>query len=284
MDILDLLAEDRELIAYRKSLNNITGGVMPTLLLQQILFYAKNKGWQPFYKFRKPCGHDLYQPGDSWKEELGFIEYEFDSALEKIGTKIVGGVKKADVLKTISPKSIILYWTDANRITWYMVNRQLLGNLIKCNYLENGVCPITWESDEMQLHEESETPTQITSRENPPLISNYDEPKPGPFTQALIDLCQINYTTATNKLKRSISATVKGLAAAGVTKEQLELFALFWQSNWRGKDGSPPTLNLVRECWGEFGVWDTQGRPRSNGKKQTGYLVKADDEYGGYYA
>jgi len=135
--LIDLISEDKEVISYRKSLRPITGSVTATILLQQMMWHGRNKKWEVFYKFKAPCGHELYKPGDSWTEELGFSIKEFDSALSKIGTKITGGTKKSDVLETgdLDANRLVAYWTDASRITWYQINRDLLGKVLKGIYL-----------------------------------------------------------------------------------------------------------------------------------------------------
>lgn len=159
-----LLAEDKELITYRKSLNKITGGVTSTILLQQIIYWAKKKPGQPFYKFRAPCNHPLYSSGDSWTEELGFSVCEFDTAISHIGTKITRGISKADVMAKEDAKSLVVYWTDANRVTWYLLNTDLLGKLGKSIYLVKEESEFTLEIDNLNLPI-TET-TSKTTREN----------------------------------------------------------------------------------------------------------------------
>ncbi len=146
-----LMAEDKEMIAYRPKLNRITGSVLASVLLQQANHRFVNNDEQPFYKFRAPCKHALYHEGDSWTEELGFPGDEFDSALKRIGTKIVAGASKAEALKKTDPTGLVLYWTDSNRVTWYLVNVELLGNLAFPNYLEKGESPSTLKSDKVEL-------------------------------------------------------------------------------------------------------------------------------------
>ena len=146
-----LMAEDKEMIAYRPKLNRITGSVLASVLLQQANYRFVNNGEQPFYKFRAPCKHALYRPGDSWTEELGFSGDEFDSALKRIGTKIVAGTSKAEALKKTDPTGLVLYWTDSNRVTWYLVNVELLGNLAFPHYLEKGESLSTLRSGKAEL-------------------------------------------------------------------------------------------------------------------------------------
>ena len=58
-------------LIYRKDLNAITGGVIGSIMLGQLIYWAAKNDYKPFYKFIQPCGHALYKEGDSWAEELG---------------------------------------------------------------------------------------------------------------------------------------------------------------------------------------------------------------------
>lgn len=134
MSFAEILAEDRNVISYRRRLNYITGSVTATILLQQIIHRASTNGYKPFYKFRSPCEHSLYREGDSWVEELGFTPREFDGALHRIGTKITKDVKKKEILESDDTKALVIYWTDANRVTWYQLNERLLGDILEIIY------------------------------------------------------------------------------------------------------------------------------------------------------
>lgn len=142
--ILGLLAEDKETIPYRKSLRGITSSVTATILLQQMIFRAKQSGWKPFYKFIEPCEHHMYRDGDSWTEELGFSKKEFTTALSKIGTKTLANSDKAEIMEPTPGESIedkakrlIIYWTDGNRVTWYMLNSDLICDLLSHLHLND---------------------------------------------------------------------------------------------------------------------------------------------------
>lgn len=126
-DILDIIADDRELITYRPNLNKITGGVCGTILLQQILHRWKNNGRKPFYKFSAPCTHSDYREGDSWQEELGFSRSEFENARAGIASKS----KKGETLDKTTP---VIFWTDTYRRTWYNVNEQRLNEMLLMLY------------------------------------------------------------------------------------------------------------------------------------------------------
>lgn len=132
--LVNMLAEDKRLITYRPRLNEITGRVTATILLQQVLFRAQQIDYQPFYKFRAPCSHALYREGDSWTEELGFTVREFDTALGTIGTKVRKGNNKSEALEGTSVQNLVIYWTDANRVTWYLLNVGLLEQMLEKLY------------------------------------------------------------------------------------------------------------------------------------------------------
>jgi len=131
-DILQVIANDKNVIPYRPELNVLTGGnVVATILLQQIVYWWFKNGRQKFYKFRdKPKSpHKLYKDGDSWCEELGVSGKVFDTALKKIGYKI----GKA---RNVIPKeeAFVWYYTDDKRVTWYILNEELLCNRLKGIY------------------------------------------------------------------------------------------------------------------------------------------------------
>lgn len=125
--LLRFLADDRDLITYRPKLNQLTGSVTATILLQQILYRWKNNGFEPFYKFKEPCKHRLYKPDDSWREELGFTRREVDTALSKIGQKLSKGAKK-------DPSAFVYYWTDMSRLTHYTINETALTSALEQLY------------------------------------------------------------------------------------------------------------------------------------------------------
>jgi hypothetical protein len=148
--VLSLLKEDHKGITYRPKLCMLTGSVLSAILLQQIVYRWSNNKREPFYKFSAPCSHKLYQLGDSWQEELAFSRYEFESALNNISTKITKGTKKASILAVSQPKfddrgkctnakSLVIHWTDSDRVSWYQLNETLFTNAIKQHYLGNVV-------------------------------------------------------------------------------------------------------------------------------------------------
>lgn len=122
-NITRIILDDRKIIGYRPKLNRITGSLSASVLLGQIMYWAEHSG-NPFYKFMQPCEHKQYRSGDSWCEELGISRHEYDGAIKRIGKKVNSKSKSFD------PGALVWYWTDMSRLTWYMVNWNLLNTKI----------------------------------------------------------------------------------------------------------------------------------------------------------
>ena len=259
--ILAILAEDSELIPYRKSLRAIAGSVTATILLQQMIFNdRKHKG--QFYKFKSPCDHALYKEGDSWTEELGFSKKEFDSALKRIGTKITKGMSKAEAYKKTDFTGLVIYWTDAGRVTWYHLNRDLLGKLLKGIYLESnqrGFTPKVTKGD-----------LPFTKKKNTTEIL---EPDDQLFSE-LVSLLNMPKELMVPKMQKDYENLIMDLQEMGASAGDIERFGKWWyQNDWRGQKGQKPTLAQVRERWGDF------IRPQQNGTN--GKVIRNKD--GSYY-
>lgn len=115
-DLLQLIADDHNRVSYHPRWNSFTGGVTSSIFLQQVVYWWVRTR-RPFYKFNEPCGHKSYKEGDSWQEELGFSRKELETARGRIGTRTKGDIDSG---------SLISYWVDASRKTWYAVNESLL--------------------------------------------------------------------------------------------------------------------------------------------------------------
>lgn len=135
MALLSGLSDDN-VIPYRKTFNKVTGGITASILLQQFIYRFSRNGFKKFYKFKNVCGHTLYTDGDDWLDELGFTRAEFDTALSKIATKVKTGVSKSDVMNRRDVKSMIVYWTDSDRVTWYDINIEAITSVLLPLYIE----------------------------------------------------------------------------------------------------------------------------------------------------
>jgi biotin operon repressor len=170
-----LLSEDRDRISYRPKLNELTGGVLPTIMLQQILYWWAKSGRKPFYKFFAPCEHNDYRPGDSWQEELGFSRTEIENSLKRLGTKIKSGVSKTKSLEN----NIIIWWTDRTRKTFYQVNEALLEERLSEIYLCNVENPHYIEmQDSRNTSIEAETNSRDSDLQSGEPAKTPDTPEP----------------------------------------------------------------------------------------------------------
>lgn len=132
---LALLEDDHSMISYRPRWRKLTKGLATTILLQQIYYRWSHNRKQPFYKFKEPCDHGLYRPGDSWTEELGMSRSEFDTAIKRIGYK-------RSKTRQGPHEFPVEYWTDASRVTFYTIH---LGNF--CQWLEQIYSDIAIKQD-----------------------------------------------------------------------------------------------------------------------------------------
>ena len=139
MSVVNLLAQDKNIILYRKELNSITGSVTATILLQQLIYWFNQNNNEPFYKFIEPCNNEKYTDGDSWTEELGFTKKEF-----------MGAYKKLEAIGVVSKRITM------DRVTYYSLHLDILNDLIDGIYLsdkrELTKCQkVTYESDKREL-------------------------------------------------------------------------------------------------------------------------------------
>jgi hypothetical protein len=81
-----ILSIFKESIPYIRPLNEYTGSVLSTILMQQLDYWFMRYP-DGFYKFLEPCDNNFYKEGESWIEELGFSKEEFRTAFDKIGVR-----------------------------------------------------------------------------------------------------------------------------------------------------------------------------------------------------
>ena len=144
IDIFKLIADDRSVIPYRKAFRDVCEGVTGVLLFHQILYWWQKNGRKPFYKFRKECTHPAYKTGDSWCEELGFSEHELDHAIKSVCEK----VKRKDLPEALEKSDkMVLFWTDINRQTWFVLNRNAVERVVMKIYNVNAETAITVIAD-----------------------------------------------------------------------------------------------------------------------------------------
>jgi len=70
---------------------------------------------------------------------------------------------------------------------------------------------------------------------------------------SMASLCVVDLKVATKAQTGNLGQSSKKLKDAGVTPEQIDAFGPWWYENdWRGKQGQPPTPSQVRSEWGKF--------------------------------
>ena len=112
-----IIANDKNIIPYRKELNLITGGALESIFLAQLLYWYEVNDCNEFFKFREPCEHSLYKEGDSWVEELGF------------SIKIIDRI-----IKVFKDKGFLTTRTTMDRVTFYNLNIELINELLESIY------------------------------------------------------------------------------------------------------------------------------------------------------
>ena len=117
-----IIANDKNIIPYRKELNLITGGALESIFLAQLLYWYEVNDCNEFLKFREPCDHPLYRQGNSLVEELGF------------SIKIIDRI-----IKVFKDKGFLRTRTTLNRTTYYKVNIELINELLSDVYTSDEV-------------------------------------------------------------------------------------------------------------------------------------------------
>lgn len=185
MSILSILAEDRRLITYRPSLRAIGKTVVGTIVLQQIIYWADKKKGEKFYKFGSPCSNALYNEGDSWEEEVGISAKELSTALKQFAFKLGSKSKKACADKGLDyaeerESHVVTYYTDANRVTWYMLNADLLSKLLVGVYKVNDQQEFTNQYTENNKSDIKEVSEESADLDNKPAEKEKAETTPLP--------------------------------------------------------------------------------------------------------
>jgi len=280
---LGLLAEDQNVLLYRPKLRPLAGSPTAAILLAQCVYYAKLAGWGPFYKFRKPCKHALYRPGDSWTETLGFSSTEFDTALRKIGSKLKQGESKLEALQQTTANGLVIYWTTASRVTYYLVNTPLLEAFLDAVYAASGKA----KSEILIYLSKSKNPdykvieeTLLTKVGKPDLPINIDTqidaeieqgaaapppPKPkgkkgkpkkettpaeifDPMVAAFAEVCIMDLAANRGQISREAKTLIgAGYEAAETIRSLFGKGGAWYEHTYWGQKGSPPQPQQIRQ-------------------------------------
>lgn len=115
-------------IKYYPQLGRAFDSICAAILLKQIDFLFMSNNDEPFSMFKEPCENINYRYGFSWTEMLGISKREFDTALSKLkAVKVTKGISLKEAKKT----SLVVYWTDGSRQTWYWLNTEMYHELLE---------------------------------------------------------------------------------------------------------------------------------------------------------
>jgi len=148
-----MAAEDRSVILISPRLTKHFGSANIAALLAVALREFKISKGEPFYKFKEPCGHELYREGDSWEEALGLSQSAIKTVLNRIGFKLGQATRRKIAAEITRDKgreaskeeiqhlfekrkneALIVYYTDRDNVTWYTLNMKEVSKLITAVY------------------------------------------------------------------------------------------------------------------------------------------------------
>lgn len=87
---------------------------------------------------------------------------------------------------------------------------------------------------------------------------------------ALTSVCRVDLSLLRNGTRGKFNQAEKKMREKGYKPTDIKDFGDWWYSeDWRGKQDQPPTLEQVRDCWGQFLHWRKGGKARAspNGTK-----------------
>ncbi len=96
--------------------------------------------------------------------------------------------------------------------------------------------------------EPSPTPKEVKVKE--PTVKQLESQA---MFKALADLCQYDLDLMGDKERGKLNQAEKKMRDKGYTPDNLKAFSDWWyEFDWRGKQDQSPTLNHIRETWGQF--------------------------------
>lgn len=260
--LLNLFADDKNLITYRPKWAKQIGSITAAIFLQQVFFYWHSRGKEPFYKFNAPCEHDLYKAGDSWRETLGFSKYELSTARKKVSVKKTADMSMEDAVELAHKESKpVIYWTDAGRVTHYAIIPDIFTELLRAAYADQNTESSNskiWNPElanagkQNLVNPESRNRNTETLTENTREDSSPDGERPSDddsetdsrrdlFFEQMCDILGWDWHIVTEEQRGQLNQTCKILKDAGYTVADLKAFEVWWyEHDWRGQKGQTP--------------------------------------------
>ena len=92
---------------------------------------------------------------------------------------------------------------------------------------------------------------------------------------ALAEVCKYDLTLITEKERGQLNQAEKKLREKNFTPADLTAFSVWWyEYDWRGQKGQPPTLSDIRQTWGRFRDYQKNGL--SNGGAKNGQTRRSN--------
>lgn len=160
-------------IAVTPDLIALAGDGNAAILLAQILFWWKVAGRRKFYKFNSPCDHALYRRGDSWAEEVCLKRTMFATARRRVAVKV--RISSPDEIQSAFAKgALVVYGTDENHLTWYLVNEpalqlqspSLYARLVGADSPSNAPAPLPTRPTQSPSQPAEPTPQRVNHTSN----------------------------------------------------------------------------------------------------------------------
>lgn len=116
----------RNAIPYVRELNEITGGMVASILMTQIDYWS-DRYPNGFYKFLAPSpDHPRYRPGQSWVEELGISDNEFRTAFDQIGFRYKSKGEFVRAEDKFKGRMYCSYVDRRENLTYYLRNHEIV--------------------------------------------------------------------------------------------------------------------------------------------------------------
>lgn len=246
-----IIANDKNIIPYRKELNLITGGALESIFLAQLLYWYEVNDCNEFFKFREPCEHSLYKEGDSWVEELGF------------SIKIIDRI-----IKVFKDKGFLTTRTTMDRVTYYALNIELINELLESIYENTQTAFTKMPKGELRKPPKGnyETAKRETSNKN---NKNSSRDYFRDYSETTSDIKEKNLKkeSASNFKKPSLEELESYAKEIEANFSVNQFFDYYEANGWRVGKNSMKDWRATMRMWKHRGELNTQSRQNAQSAK-----------------
>lgn len=198
---------------------------------------------------------------------------------------VVTGLSEAEkqkVIALISDNPVTITNEESEEKQKEMVTTPTLnGDNPVTNYGLNGDNPVTQSNKSptkpsipFRDGKPSPAPKEVKAKE--PTVKQLEAQA---MFKALADLCQYDLGLISKKERGELNQAEKKMRDEGNTPDNLTPFSDWWyEFDWRGKQGQPPTLSQIRATWGQFKNYLTGGNGRDSPPKTKLIIVPVTQE------